>query len=369
MNLGVLLSLGDSLDKQEKSGQFSRFEEFYLEKYAKNFEKVFLFSYGKDFNFSKNKIFELVSNNTNLHRFVYTFILPFLAFKKFKKNSVFRVMQVTGAIPAVIGKIFYKIPFIATYGYKYHKFAEIEGRGFSSPFLKLVELIVLKTADGVIVTTEELRKYVEKFTKPMKVFLIANGVETKMFFPIPKGFDSRNIKILSIGRLEVQKNYLNLIKAISLSKYKKNIILTIIGNGSLKNQLGNLAKKLSVNLKIIDFVPHNLLPRYYQDADIFILPSLAEGQPKVLLEAQSTGLPVIASKVQGTIELVKDYQTGLLCSTDSEGIAKKLDTLIGDHSLREKIGKDGRNFILKNHDLEKLVTKEIEILRKFAQNA
>jgi glycosyltransferase involved in cell wall biosynthesis len=106
-----------------------------------------------------------------------------------------------------------------------------------------------------------------------------------------------------------------------------------------------------------------------QTADIFVLPSLIEGHPKVLIEALSCGLPAIASRVSGNIEVIKDGKTGLLCSTDGDDINKKLDFLIENSNIREKIGQKGRKYALKYCDLAQLVLKEIEILKKIGKNA
>lgn len=369
MNLGILLSIGESLEKQVESGQFERFDKFYLRKYATNFDQVFILSYGKDTNFLKKKNFILVSQKSNLHRYLYTLLMPFFERKNFQMVSVFRVMQATGSIPAILAKIFYRIPYVTTYGYKYHQFAKIEGKTVTAFFLKILEFLTLKFADGVIVTTKELKSYVGKFVSKEKIFLIPNGVDTQLFKPVNKKFAKNNIKFISVGRLEVQKNYAALVKAISISKYRSYVTLILVGKGSLKNDLKNLAKELSVELKIIDPIPHYLMPKFFQEADIFILSSLIEGHPKVLLEALSCGLPAIASKVSGNVEVIKDSQTGLFCTTNSGDIAEKFDLLIEDDSLRKKISESGREYILKHHDLNKLLEKEIKIIKRFEKRA
>jgi len=363
MNLGILLSIGESLEKQVESGQFERFDKYYLRKYATNFDQVFVFSYGKDFNFLNKKDFILVSQKSNLHRYFYTLLMPFLEKKNFRKVSVFRVMQTPGALPAVLARIFYKIPYIVTYGYKYHQFAKIEGKLIRAIFLKILEFLVLKFSDGVIVTTRELSDYVRKFIPNEKIFLVPNGVDTGLFQPGKKVFDKNNVQLMSIGRLEVQKNYSNLIKAISASRFKKDIILTLVGKGSLKNELKNLAGRLSVNLKLVDSVPHNQMPKFLKSSDIFILPSLIEGHPKVLLEAISSGLPAIASKVSGNIEVIEDGRNGIFCSTESEDIKDKLDLLIKDDLLRKKLSKNARKYAFENLDVNRLVSRENEILK------
>lgn len=369
MNLGVLLSAGDSLEIQEKSGQFGRFAKFYLEKYSKNFDDVFVFSYGKDANFSNYRSFKLIPNRFNLHRFIYTFLMPISEKENFKKISVFRVMQITGAIPAILAKVFYQIPFIVTYGYKYHEFAKLEGRPFVAWLLKVLEFAVLKKADRIIVTTEELKKYVTQFAPPEKIHLIPNGVETKLFKPSKKKFNKKNIRIISVGRLEVQKNYFSLIEAVGSSKYRNFITLTLMGDGSQKLQIEKLARKFKVKLKIINFVPHQLLPDFFAKSDIFILPSIIEGHPKVLLEAMAAGLPSVASNISGNVAIVKNGQTGLLCTTEPRDIRKKLDFLIENSELRWQIAENARRFILENHSIEKLVSNEIGELIKFAKDA
>lgn len=366
MNLGVLLSIGDSLENQSQTGQLDRFEKFYLEKYDKFFNKVFVFSYG-DKNFSQNHNFILIPKKISLHRYFYTFLIPFLN-KNFRKISIFRVMQTTGAVPAILAKIFYKIPFVVTYGYKYHQFAKIEGKFLIAILIKILEVLTLKAANGIIVTTQELVDYVEEFAKKENIYLIPNGVETKLFEPKIKKFDNKNIQIISIGRLETQKNYANLIKAIAYSKHRPYIILTLVGKGSLKKQLQEMAKKLKVKLKIVDFVSHISLPKFFQRADIFVLPSLIEGHPKVLLEALSCGLPSVISRVPGSIEIITNNKTGLFCETKASDIVKKIDKLIGNGQLRKKIGEAGRDYILKHHEIERLVSKEISVLKKFADD-
>lgn len=369
MNLGILLSLGDSLENQERSGQFERFSKFYLSRYKNKFENIFVFSYGSDKNFQNSQDFILIPNRFGLNRFFYALLLPFLERETVKKASLFRVMQTTGAIPAILAKIFYKNPFLVTYGFKYHEFAKIEGKFLTAFFLKFLEKIILKFADGIIVTTKALKTYVNNFAQEEKIHLIPNGVDVNLFKPFNKKFNSKNIQILSVGRIEKQKNYENLIEAIALLDHKKYITLTIIGRGSLQKRLENLAKKLSVKLKIIDFAPHDQMPNFYASADIFILPSLIEGHPKALLEAMASGLPCIASKVPGNAEIIRDGKTGVFSTTESGDIKNKIDFLVQNDDLREKLGENARRFITENYNIEKLVTKEVEILKSFSSKA
>ena len=87
-------------------------------------------------------------------------------------------------------------------------------------------------------------------------------------------------------------------------------------------------------------MPYSELPQKYRDADVFILPSLAEGMPLVVLEAMGTGLPIVASRVQGIDELVvEDINGALFDAGDVDGLAHSLVKLINAGEGRLEMGK------------------------------
>jgi glycosyltransferase involved in cell wall biosynthesis len=86
----------------------------------------------------------------------------------------------------------------------------------------------------------------------------------------------------------------------------------------------------------------------YNCADVFVLPSIQEGQGIVLLEAQATAKPVVAFDVGGISEAVLDKETGLLTKPNSSELADAVMTLLASWSLREKMGSSGRKFIADN---------------------
>src|SRR5208337_3360240 len=87
----------------------------------------------------------------------------------------------------------------------------------------------------------------------------------------------------------------------------------------------------------------------YNCADIFVLPSVQEGQGIVLLEAQASALPVVAFNIGGVTEAVRNGETGLLAERGStDGLADALLKLLGDAALRRKMGDNGRKFVMEN---------------------
>jgi len=363
MNLGLFLTPGDSLLKQKKSGQLDRFINYYLKPYSKNFNKVYLFSYGdnnQQFSLPSNII--LIPKSLFIPYQLYQFFLPFIHKNLIKTINVFRVFQAIGGLPALISKWIYKKPYLVTYGYHYHQFAQIEKQSIKAKLMFFLIKPILYFTNKVIVTSEENKEYLKKLGYKEKTILIPNGVDPQVFKPAQS--KQSPYLILTIGRLTYQKNHQLLLKAVDLSEFKQKIKLIIIGQGKLQQSLQSQAKNLNINLKIIPSLPHNQLIKWYQKASIFTLTSSIEGQPKVLLEAMSSACACLTTSFAGN--LIKDNQTGLI-SKNAQVLAKKLDNLFVDSHLRQRLGISAREQIIKNFDIKKLILKEIKLLKSCCQ--
>ena len=165
-----------------------------------------------------------------------------------------------------------------------------------------------------------------------------------------------------IGRLEKQKNLENLVKALADLKDVKAILY---GQGSLRNKLKSQARKLKVNLTIKDPIEYQKIPRALSLADVFVLPSLEEGNPKILLEAMSCQKAVIGSNVKGIKEIITNNYNGLLAVTDSQSIARAIKKL-ENRSLRERLGENARKYIIENYEINKLLGREVTLIKKMA---
>lgn len=365
MKLGILLSLGSSFSDQKKSGQDKRFVDYYLKKYNQFFEEINIFTYQNESYPLPEKCY-LISNKENVQRFFYSFLLPIIHRNLIKKLDVFRVMQLTGVIPAILINIIYRKPFIFTYGYNYSEFSKLEGYLIRPLLYKILELLAFNFTSGVIVTTKSMEDKLKNKYPRTNIIYIPNGVDINQFIPrnkLPAVSSQQSVnKILFVGRLEWQKNLVNLIKAISLFPAKFNIKLLFIGQGSMKKVLENLAKKLKVNLTIINKIPHNQIVKYYQRADIFVLPSYIEGHPKVLLEAMACSLPCLVSQFIGAREYINEKEI-MITDFSSIAISNNLKRLIEDNRLKERLGIHARLRIEKDFDINKLIREEISILQ------
>ena len=328
----------------------------------------------------KHELFEYRS--PGLLRFVESFTVPFFARARFEKCDLLQAVHLSGSIPCVIAHLFYGKHFILRYAYRYDEFARIEKKWFQWVFAKLLTPIVCRMTSTVVVPTVEIADFVKR-QGVINIAVIPNGVDTALFRPASKGYSLRpqgvsfsNFTILFVGRFEPQKNLISLIKAISLIQDKGSdlssrsdpfhgrISLVFIGRGSEQQMLDTTAKKLHVSLKFISPVPNDRLVSFYQRADMFVLPSFVEGHPKALLEAMSCGLPVLASRIPGCIDIITDGIDGLLVKPTVSGIADGLIRLITNRKLAARLGKKARETVVKRFDKHRVLEQEIQLMNR-----
>ena len=154
--------------------------------------------------------------------------------------------------------------------------------------------------------------------------------------------------ILFVGTLSLYKGPDVLLKAMpKVIKNIPNAKLVFVGSGPMRKGLEIRLRKLGVerHVKFAGFVEEGLKPLYYKAADVFCLPSTmnTESFGIVNLEAMACGVPIVASKIGGVPDVVKDGENGLLVpSSDSEALADAIVYLLENQDVREKMGKNGR---------------------------
>ena len=144
----------------------------------------------------------------------------------------------------------------------------------------------------------------------------------------------------------------------------------MVGSGEQKERAIELVKKLKIQDKVI-FEPFRQdIPEVLAAADIFVLPSLWEAFPIALLEAMSMGKAVIGTNVDGTPEIIEDYENGILIELDNlvETLANRLLELCRDNTLRERLQKKAIQSIYNRYNVETLARKNEEIYMQLIQN-
>ena len=208
---------------------------------------------------------------------------------------------------------------------------------------KILVKAILNNANSVIALTEHMKKEMQKISAK-EISVIPNGIDIDRFNDSsPKFSESSDTKIIFVGNLRLEKGLSYLIEAMRyITKKDINSRLLIVGEGPQKENLEKLVTKLNIN-DIVTFsgkVATEEVPVYLKNSDIFTLPSLQEGFPNVLLEAMASGLPVVATDVNGINEIIEDCKNGFLVRPqNSKEIAEKILLLLEDNELRKRISK------------------------------
>lgn len=200
--------------------------------------------------------------------------------------------------------------------------------------------------------------------------LIPNGVETERFRPIARPANPK-VKILFIGRLIERKGFQRVVRALPRLRELARVpfVVEVVGSGAFRARLDEMAQALGVTdlIQYVGTVPYDRLETSYQYADIFVLTSLYEGMPAVILEAMGCGLPIVASDTGGNNEIVKEGKNGFLIpGDDTEKLARDLAALVNDAALRERMGTQSREMALQ-YDWHAIMRKYNELYLQHAR--
>jgi len=197
-----------------------------------------------------------------------------------------------------------------------------------------------------------------------KVITVYHGVDTTRFKLGPKVETNRKV-LLNIGRLHPEKGQINLISACERLKDEGyEFTCYIVGDGELYEFFRQVIKDKGLDsiMTLTGRVFQEKIMDYYRMADIFVLPSLQENLPNVLLESLAVGVPVIASNIAGIPEVVKDGNTGVLVSPDSvEELTRAIKHILDDRDFRSNIALNGMNLVHSSFDIEHCIDKLLHV--------
>ncbi len=289
--------------------------------------------------------------------------IPSIA-KKFKPDKNIAIFGIPCGITALLLKKLYKIPYIVSLrGADVPGFIERQVRFYHFISKKLIKLI-WKEASNVTCNSNGLKKLACNTLKNIDIRVIPNGVDSNFFSS--NGNHNKKITILYVGRLSKQKGLNNLIEPIKALKQKSNIPfqLNIVGDGPEKKQLIQKFKqnKLDDIVKFSGWINKAELIKQYQSASIFLFPSLSEGMPNAILEAMASGLPIIATKVAGNEELVRNNENGYLVPiNNSKILTDKLIDLIECPNKMREMGKRSRHIAKTEYTWEYMANEYIKL--------
>lgn len=293
--------------------------------------------------------------------FIYQGLVGVLRYFSGCKTSVVVTNQAHGGWPAVIAARLWGAKVIARCGMVHGECSEVTGKAGKRARKKAdAERWTFRHSDMCFIPTKELADWVQLNygIDREKICVIPNYVDTDVFRPIDTV--QKKYDIVCVGRLVDKKRYELLIEALSGSGLKVHII----GSGKNRDKLLELAKERSVNLDITLRVEHDELAECYNQADIYVNVAMWEGHPKALIEAMACGCACIGTDSPGVKNQIVDGVNGLLSGSEPEAIGAAVDRLVSDRPLRERLGRNAREYSVQNFSLDNVFQKYEEALER-----
>jgi glycosyltransferase involved in cell wall biosynthesis len=278
----------------------------------------------------------------------------------------------------------YNIPVVTTN----HGMSEniIENFRLLEPFSRQISYILTEACERLYSNVDYLtmptQAAIEMFDRDgettVPIRAVSNGIDLARFSPQKRdpelakrfGIPERHPIVLYAGRLDGEKHLSVLVRAVWLvRKSVHNVHLLVVGHGNDLNNLRLLVHELGMNQHVTftGRVSDEDLPKLYNYGDVLGMPSPAELQSIVTLEAMASGLPVVAVNAGALYELCQDGRNGYLCEVDNDiDMSKKLITVLKDQQLRKKMARESLQ-IAKSHDFAHTIEQFESIYQEVCQ--
>lgn len=265
----------------------------------------------------------------------------------------------------VLLKRFWKMKLISTV----HGWVKFTRR---TPLYYGIDRLSLRAYDHVVCVSEDLRQRCLKAgVREHRCQVIENAIDYAQFQRTQSVAEAKNqlgipesrLLLGAVGRLSTEKGFDHLIRSVDqLIRRGLDLNLVIVGEGDAQAELNTLIQKLGQEdrIQLLGY-RSNMLP-IYEAMDAFALSSVREGLPNVVLEALAMGIPILATEVAGLPGIITDAETGLLVPVgDQEKWIAKLDDLLNDADLRNRLGKAGQKMVQKEYSFQHRMEQMAEV--------
>lgn len=205
---------------------------------------------------------------------------------------------------------------------------------------------VWRNAAPVIAKCPEEKAMITRIDQNLHVEVIPNGADLSGFLPQSSKSTEGPLKLICVARLIERKGQHHLIQAIKqLNTTDLDVTLDLVGTGDSLKDYQQLTQQLGLEGRVnfSGYVPREEIGRWYQQADIFVLPSYNEGMSLAALEAMAAGLPLLLTRTGGTADLVKDGVNGYTFNwADVDSMANFIYRMGQDRQCLKKMGQASR---------------------------
>ena len=371
MRVILFFTYGISLLEWKKSGLLEREIKLYkrLNKdYGLNFTFV---TYGNKSDFgilnelpyiNVIPVYETIKyDKSKFSRFLRSFFIPSKIRDEIKDADILKTNQLLGSWVAIMAKYIIKKPLIIRTGYDLLTFSKNNKKSkIKIFFYYLLTRLSIHFSNRYIVSSFVDYEYIKSIHNKeyKKIKVIRNWVDEGKVVEFSERY--RN-EIISVGRLEKQKNYKLLIE-----KFKDaQLLINLYGEGSLKEELIQYAKRNKVSLNISNPVPNKELIHILGKYRIFISTSSFEGSPKAILEAMSCGCVVFAKNNENILEIIKNKENGFIFEND-DNLLESVNNIMNNKDEWSYISSNAVDTVSKTFTLKGAAEKEFSIYKELS---
>ncbi len=366
MHVVIFFTYDYSLNIWSDSGVLDRELIYYKKLLNKNSDLEITFvTYGdnSDLDHSVNldrvniiPIYSIINKNkSKIINYIKSFSIPFILKKRIKDVDLIKQYQLQGAWVSILYKYLIKRPLIVRTGYDMYSFSIKEKKkAIKRSLYRSLTSLSLKISDLYTVSSQSDQKFLCKNFKfdESKLKIRPNWVYEIETYPIEKRPMN---KILSIGRLEEQKNFYELIYSFADSSFE----IDIYGKGSEKEKLEILANENNVNVNFKGVIEYTNLQKIYKNYAFYVSASKYEGNPKTILEAQNSGCIVIVLDEENSKDIIDTNIDGIIVN-DIEEMQKEIKKLISNPEKMIKLSKNAIQRTKENNKLELLIDLDLK---------
>jgi glycosyltransferase involved in cell wall biosynthesis len=240
-----------------------------------------------------------------------------------------------------------------------------------SSFIKAFEQLAF-TLSNVVISNRDMSWYSSKIGK--KQVVLSQGVDLSLFNSkassmfISEAFP----RLITVSRLDKQKNIKSVIETVGLLKSKyPEILYYIVGSGPDEAELRDKVAKLSLDKHVCFYgqATPEMIPNLLRSCNVFVLASFIEGMPSAVLEAMACGLPVVIGSTKfGWKEWFVDGENALIVGSGSQSIAQAIVRLMSDGKLRGKLVENGEMYVRKHHNSSRTKQQFTTIVEQLLKN-
>lgn len=268
-----------------------------------------------------------------------------------------------------------KVPVLFTYHCRYEDYTHYVPfiQFFVKKYVSRSVKNFANAVDCVIAPTYDIKTILQERDIKTPIEVISTGIDWEKFQKgkreetrLKFGIKNDEFCFWWLGRMEQEKNIEFLLKTISLfsRKFRKSKFM-LVGNGSEMEDIKNFIETENLQDRVIvtGIVPQEEVQNYYSAGDILLQPSKSETQGLVALEAMASGMPVLAIRATGTVDIVKDGETGFLLDENLDDFCQKAKELLENKELFRRISQKSREEAFK-YDYKNKAKELVEVYKK-----